>query len=109
MDNNIYQYLHDNLLTKKIFTYTLAICFQGKRNRRKIFDNFFELVIKSYNSNEALKNEFGNICVYFSSSACSKYYYFLKIAWNKDQESPVLFDTLLNYFKDKFALYIGGG
>ena len=47
--------------------------------------------------------------VYFSSLACSKYYYFLKITWYKDQKSPVLFDILLNYFKDKFSLYIWGG
>ena len=44
MDNAIYIYLYNNLLTKKIFNYTLAICLQGKGNRRKIFDAFIEIV-----------------------------------------------------------------
>ena len=60
-----------------------------------------------YFSNEEFKNDFGNIFVYFSSSACSKYYYFLKSVWYKEQGSPVLFDTLLNYFKDKFTFFEG--
>ena len=107
MDNAIYIYLYNNLLTKKIFNYTLAICLQGKGNRRKIFDAFIEIVKKNYFSNEEFKNDFGNIFVYFSSSACSKFYYFLKSVWYKEQGSPILFDTLLNYFKDKFTFIEG--
>ena len=107
MDNAIYIYLYNNLLTKKIFNYTLAICLQGKGNRRKIFDAFIEIVKKNYFSNDEFKNDFGNIFVYFSSSACSKFYYFLKSVWYKEQGSPILFDTLLNYFKDKFTFIEG--
>ena len=109
LDNSIYLYLCNELLTKTIFNYSMNTCLQGKGNRRKIFDTYFEIVNNLYTEKEENKILFGNIYVYFSSNPCSKYYYYLKRMWfSEDKDSPLLFDTLINYFKDKFKLDEGG-
>ena len=105
MDNSLYIHLYNELLIKKVFNYTISTCLQGKGNRRKIFDSFIEIIKRNYNQKEENKIIFGNIYIYFSSGSCIKTYYFLKRMWfNEERDSPLLFDTLLNYFKDKFKL-----
>ena len=107
MDNDIYMNLYNGLLWKSIFNYN-GNCLQGKGNRKKIFDSFIEIIQKNYYTNDENRNIFGNFYIYFSSGSCSKFYYFLKRMWFKqNKDSPLLFDTLVNYFKDKLILEEG--
>ena len=109
MDNSIYVYLYNELLCKKsLFNYNTSVCLKGKGNRRKIFDTFVEILKINYDNNKENKNNFGNIYVYFSSGTGNNYYYFLKRMWfHENKNSPLLFNTLVNYFKDKLKLEEG--
>ena len=109
LDNSLYLYLLAQLLKKKIFNYTNTIFLEGKGNRRKIFDTFIEIVKNNFEKNEENKSKYGNIYLYFSSSESNKYFYYLKSIWFTDQKnSPLFYDTLLNYLKDKFGVDNGG-
>ena len=109
MNNSLYIYLYKELLTKTPFNYNFENSLQGKGNRRKIFDSFIEIVKKEFESKESNKMEFGNVFVYFSSSACSGYYFLLKRMWfNVGKDSTLSYDVLLNYLKEKFKLDNGG-
>ena len=108
MDNSIYLHLFSELLCKNTFNYNTNTSLQGKGNRRKIYDSFFEIIKKNYDAKEENKFLFGNIFVYFSSDQCSKYYYFLKRMWfSGNEDSLLLFYTLVNYLKDKLTLEEG--
>ena len=106
MDNDVYINLFNGLLCKSIFNYD-ASSLQGKGNRRKIFDCFIEIVNKNYYANYNNKNTFGNIFIYFSIGSRNQYYFLKRMWFNQNENSPLLFDTLLNYFKDKFILEEG--
>ena len=105
LSNPLYLYLHNELLVRKIFNYSTNNVYQGKGNRRKIFDCYTNFIKTCFKSKDSNKEEFGNIYIYFSSSQCSKLYYFLKkLLSNEERESPLLFEVLINYFKDKFKI-----
>ena len=109
LDNPLFLYLYDELLIKKIFNYNKDTWLQGKGNRRKIFDTFIEKVIKNYKEKDENKITYGNIYVYFSSKQCSKINFLLKRMWfNEEKESSLSFNTLVNFFKDKFKGEEGG-
>ena len=109
MDNSIFLYLNNEILTKKVFNYTYTIYLQGKGNRRKIFDTFIEIMKTNFEKNEENKNTFGNIYLYFNSDEGNKFFYYLKKIWFTEQKnSPLFYDTLLNYLKDKLGLENGG-
>ena len=103
MSTDLFMHLFKVLLTKNIFGYVVNIFLHGKGNRRKIFDSFIEQVLKNYKQNEENQILYGNIFVYFSSDACSRYYFFLKNMWFSGN-NPMALDVINNYFLDKFKL-----
>ena len=77
-------------------------------NKRIIFDYFIDIIKKDFESKESNKEEYGNIYIYFSSDTCSKYFNFLKMLFTLETDTSLLYDILMNYFRDKFKSDNGG-
>ena len=104
----LYSVLSNGLFAKKIFGFNILFLNLGKLNKRIIFDYYIDIIKKDFESKESNKEEYGNIYIYFSSDACSKYFNFLKLMFTLEIDSSLLYDILMNYFRDKFKSDNGG-
>ena len=107
MDNDVFITLYNELLSKPLLNCYTNTIIQGKGNKRKMFDAFTGLIKKNFLSNQENKEKYGNVYIYFQAGECSKYRYNLQhLDFTKEKEkySPILFDTLINYFKDKLSV-----
>lgn len=104
-DISLVEYIFTNLIKQQILIFRTSSYLHGKNNRRKIFDAILNLLIKTYEGNEANKGVYGNICNFVCNS---KMLNTLKCFKINDQtsslDSEILFSTLEGYLIDKFKL-----
>ena len=108
LNTSLYFYLNNELFVKKIFANGFSNIFAGKANTKVLFDNYVDVIKKEFESKESNREDYENIYIYFLSSVCNKYYYYFKLLSKNENGSPLFYDVLINYFREKLKSDNGG-